>query len=243
MGHDQSARWGHTRPTHSRRRRFTGVRAISFDVGGTLLEPWPSVGHVYAEVARRHGVPQATPELLNHRFQAAWTRRSQPHHTRAQWRELVDEVFAGLAWEPPSRTFFPELYDRFSTAGAWRVFEDVRPTLDFLKRLRVPMAVVSNWDERLRPLLSVFNLEAYFSVILISCEMGAAKPSPFIFQQAARQLCLPPESVLHVGDSEQDDLEGARAAGLQAIQIDRSRVGKSEERIRSLEELKQPLHI
>jgi hypothetical protein len=54
------------------------------------------VGHVYAEGAARYGVLQATPTLLNHRFDAAWARRGQPHHTRDQWQDLVDEVFAGL---------------------------------------------------------------------------------------------------------------------------------------------------
>ena len=43
------------------------VEAITLDVGGTLIEPWPSVGHIYAEVAARHGV-QAEPEELTRRF-------------------------------------------------------------------------------------------------------------------------------------------------------------------------------
>jgi putative hydrolase of the HAD superfamily len=99
--------------------------------------------------------------------------------------------------------------------------------------------VISNWDERLRPLLTLLDLDTCFSVILISCEFGAAKPSPLIFQEAARQLRLPPESLLHIGDSEQDDLEGARAAGLKALRIDRCQTGGSDGRISRLEELRR----
>jgi len=221
--------------------RPVGIRAVSFDVGGTLIRPWPSVGHVYAEVARQHGVRQATPELLDHRFRTAWARRDQPHHPREQWRDLVNEVFAGLVHPPPSETFFPELYDRFSQAAAWRVFDDVRTTLDSLKRRRIPLAVISNWDERLRPLLTALDLQTWFSSIVISYEIGAAKPSPVIFQEAARQLGLPPRSILHIGDSEQDDLEGALAAGFMALRIDRDRTTRSDGLITSLEEVKQIL--
>jgi FMN phosphatase YigB (HAD superfamily) len=80
--------------------RLGGIRAVCFDVGGTLITPWPSVGHLYAEVAAQHGVPDASLELFNHRFRAVWARRNQPHHTRQQWQELVDEVFAGAGTEP-----------------------------------------------------------------------------------------------------------------------------------------------
>ncbi len=221
--------------------RFTGIRAVSFDVGGTLLEPWPSVGHVYAEVARAHGVAQATARVLNQRFRQAWKRRPQPHHTRVQWQGLVDEVFAGLAGPLPSQVFFAELYDRFSRTVSWRVFPDVLPTLDFLQSRRLPLAIISNWDERLRPLLEALGLSRRFSTLVISCEVGAAKPSPVIFREAARRLRLPPKAILHVGDSEQDDLMGARAAGFRALQIARTRPGRRRGRIRSLADLKRVL--
>ena len=39
------------------------VKAVTFDVGGTLIEPWPSVGHAYAEVAQRHGV-EVEPDVV-----------------------------------------------------------------------------------------------------------------------------------------------------------------------------------
>ena len=50
---------------------LTQVRAVTFDVGGTLIKPSPSVGDIYAEVAARHGRKKVSPETLNRRFAAA----------------------------------------------------------------------------------------------------------------------------------------------------------------------------
>src|ERR1700722_18252190 len=60
------------------------VHAITFDVGGTLIQPWPSVGHVYAEVAARHGIKPEAAETLNQRFAAAWKKLKDFHHKREE---------------------------------------------------------------------------------------------------------------------------------------------------------------
>src|SRR6516164_4423969 len=99
-------------------------QAVTFDVGGTLLEPWPSVGHVYAEVASRHGWRDLLPESLNRQFAAAWRRMENFQHTRAEWEAIVDATFQGFTQPPPSQSFFPELYERFQQPDAWSLFED-----------------------------------------------------------------------------------------------------------------------
>ena len=53
---------------------LSGIQAVTLDVGGTLIEPWPSVGHVYAEIAARFGAPGHAPALLNRQFGEAWRR-------------------------------------------------------------------------------------------------------------------------------------------------------------------------
>jgi putative hydrolase of the HAD superfamily len=193
------------------------IKAISFDVGGTLIEPWPSVGHIYAEVAARHGLKNLSAEQLNARFKAAWRARQNFRHSRNEWDELVTEVFGGST--PPG--FFAELYERFAEPDAWRIYDDVVPTLDLLAARNIRLAIISNWDERLRPLLHKLKLERYFEAFAISLEIGFPKPAPVIFQHAAKELNLPPSSILHVGDSPEMDVAGATAAGFQAVQIHR----------------------
>ena len=64
------------------------IRAVTFDVGGTLIQPWPSVGHVYAEVAALHGYRALDAEQLNRRFAAAWRQRTNFAYARADWAAL-----------------------------------------------------------------------------------------------------------------------------------------------------------
>ena len=128
------------------------IEAVTFDVGGTLLEVWPSVGHVYAEVAARNGVERLSATALNRLFAAAWRAATRFRHSRLGWARLVDATFRGLTDQPPSRSFFAELYARFASPDVWRIFPDVLPTLDALAARGLKLGVISNWDERLRPL-------------------------------------------------------------------------------------------
>src|SRR4051812_48267938 len=96
------------------------IKAITFDVGGTLIEPWPSVGHVYAEVTARHGHKNLSAEMLNARFKAAWRAQKDFDHSRGAWSKLVDETFCGFADSAGTR-FFPELHERFAKRDAWRL--------------------------------------------------------------------------------------------------------------------------
>ena len=213
------------------------IQAVTFDVGGTLIQPWPSVGHVYAQVAARLGVPQATAAELDRRFRSCWAKRKRLTDSRAGWEILVDEVFEGLCPEPPSRTFFPELYERFAEADAWRVFDDVVPALEALRKEGLKIGVVSNWDERLRGLLRKLRLADYFQAVAISCEVGVAKPAAAVFHRAASQLGLAPWSILHVGDDPEQDVRGAAAAGLWSLQVLRGRPRPAGDTLESLAEI------
>ncbi|MBI3877794.1 MAG: HAD-IA family hydrolase [Verrucomicrobia bacterium] len=218
----------------------SSVRAVTFDAGGTLIEPWPSVGHVYAQVAAEHGFGKHDPRTLTRNFRVAWKAKRDFSYTFEGWAALVDQTFAGLVKEPPSRTFFPALYARFAEASAWRVFDDVLPALETLASRGFKLGVVSNWDERLKPLLRRLKLASYFDAIVVSCECAFTKPSPVIFEQALRALGLPPQAVLHVGDGLEEDVRCAQAAGLQALHLQRGKTSKPGE-IGSLRELERLL--
>ena len=147
------------------------AKAITFDVGGTLIKPWPSVGHVYAAVAAQHGV-RAEPEELTHRFVDAWNRKEDFYYTKENWAALVDDSFVGLTTTLPSRSFFEDLYLRFSEPDCWHVYEDVIPILTALRERGVRLAVIPNWDVRLRPLLRALNLVDLFDGIAFLQKLG-----------------------------------------------------------------------
>jgi putative hydrolase of the HAD superfamily len=197
------------------------IRAVTFDVGGTLIEPWPSVGHVYAEVAERFGIKDVAPEALNRAFASAWRARRNFDYSRDAWQELVNQTFASLWPKSPSRACFTAIYEHFATVGPWHLFDDVLPVLAALKVRGLKLGVISNWDERLRPLLHELGLDVHFDAFTISHETGCAKPDAAIFRCAAAELDVPPACILHVGDSADEDVAGARAAGIHAALLDR----------------------
>ena len=213
------------------------IRAVTFDVGGTLIECWPSVGHIYAEVAARHGHPRLAPSLLNPRFKAAWEAFKDFRHTRSHWSDLVDSTFGDLIEPSPSQTFFPELFERFTEPDAWHIYADVIPALEGLCSRGLKLGIISNWDHRLRPLLRRLKLDSYFETVIISCEFGACKPAREIFAAACASLGTAAEMTVHVGDSLEMDVLGARKAGLQALHLRRGAPRRCAGEIGSLIEL------
>ena len=203
-----------------------------------MIEVRPSVGHVYAEVAAQQGIKGLSAASLDRRFEVAWQAAENFNHSRADWAALVDATFRGLTDRPPSQTFFGELYARFAEPAVWRIYEDVIPALEALTARGLRLGVISNWDERLRPLLDQLKLGRYFEAIIVSREIGSSKPSRGIFEHAVRRLGLPPEAVLHVGDSLAMDVRGARAAGLRALLLQRTGGAARPGRIKSLRELR-----
>jgi putative hydrolase of the HAD superfamily len=195
------------------------IRAVFFDVGGTLLQPWPSVGSIYARVAARHGIQRSAGEL-ERSFRESWKAFKVGELTlsrREWWRQLV---FRTLGCE--HEACFEELYDFFSRPEAWRLYPDVEETLRVVRERGLHVGVISNWDSRLRPLLNAMGLGEMFDSMTISCEVGAEKPSPAIFQAALRRTDASPGQTLHVGDNDEEDVRGARAVGMRAVLIDRS---------------------
>ncbi|HEX3719247.1 MAG TPA: HAD-IA family hydrolase [Verrucomicrobiae bacterium] len=205
------------------RQDLAAIRAVTFDVGGTLLEPWPSVGHVYAEIAAKHGV-HVPAEKLDRQFAAAWKAKKNFGYSAAEWSDLVIQTFDGLA-PPPSEALFSDLYSHFASATPWRIFDDVLPCLQRLKRRGLKLGVISNWDERLRPLLHALELDEYFDVVIVSSETGRHKPDAGIFDAATASLGVSAETILHVGDSATEDFEGARQSGFRSLLLRREGTG------------------
>src|SRR5687768_17830472 len=72
------------------------LEAVTFDAGGTLIEPWPSVGEVYAAVAREFGI-ECSAARLNAQFVNAWTTRTGFTYSPDEWHEVVRHSFLGIS--------------------------------------------------------------------------------------------------------------------------------------------------
>jgi putative hydrolase of the HAD superfamily len=200
------------------------VRALFFDVGGTLLQPCPSVGAVYATVAARHGIITSADEM-ERAFRESWTALKGPELTVSRkewWRELV---FRTLGQE--NQACFEELFETFARPNVWHVFPDVEETLLEVRSRGLHVGIISNWDERLRPLLTDIGLARYFDSMTISCEVGAEKPDGRMFRAALQVAGVAIDDAIHIGDSAAEDVRGAEAAGMRAILLDRGGQGTS----------------
>lgn len=205
------------------------IKAFFFDAGGTLFQPYPSVGEIYAEAASGYGL-EADPQQLELIFHTAWERRDglasleSPTGQKEEkdwWRSLVREVFSRFGKIENFDAFFEELYERFAGPEVWRLFPDTLPLLEELKKRGKILGIVSNWDSRLFGLCEGLGLKPYLNFILASAVVGFAKPNPKIFYEALKRACVLPREALHVGDSLEDDVGGAQKAGIQAVFLDR----------------------
>lgn len=119
----------------------------------------------------------------------------------------------------------------------FRLYDDALPALDALADRGTRVAVVSNWDCALPHHLERLGVADRFTAIVASAAVGAAKPDPTIFLRALRAAGVHPDDALHVGDRRAEDLDGARAAGMRALLLDRDGHGDGPEVIRSLAEV------
>ncbi len=110
---------------------------------------------------------------------------------------------------------------------AWRLFDDALPCLRALRALGLRLAAITNAaGDHQRAKLGALGLGSAFDAVLISGELGVAKPHHVIFRRACRALGVLPAQAVHVGDRLDTDAEGARDAGLHGVWLDRSGRGE-----------------
>ncbi len=111
----------------------------------------------------------------------------------------------------------------------YRLFTDVPACIDMLQRSGVPLALITNGPSELqRSKLDALDIAHWFEVVVISGEVGTAKPDAAVFDTAMQRMGIVPDNVWHIGDSLEADIAGARAAGLSSVWLNRT--GKSRNR-------------
>jgi HAD superfamily hydrolase (TIGR01549 family) len=121
-------------------------------------------------------------------------------------------------------------------------FDDTAKALTDLRAAGYRLGVISNWQHGLAAFCDALGFGGELEFVVASAEVGAAKPDGRIFTDACRRFALPPERIVHVGDSAGDDIKGAREAGLQALLLRRDLDGVPPSGVvRSLAEVAAPL--
>ncbi|MFQ5742434.1 MAG: HAD-IA family hydrolase [Acidobacteriota bacterium] len=214
------------------------IRAVTFDATGTIFRLRRPVGTTYAEVARAHGAAIGG-DALQAAFEDLFPRmppltfpdasdRELIRRERQWWRELVREVTTRAGGENRSALseeafdeIFEEIFEVYADSRGWSAYPETAAVLRSLSSAGLRVGLISNFDSRVESVLAALDLDRWFHTVVHSSRAGVAKPDRAIFEQAVRDLGARAEQTLHVGDDMEDDWDGARAAGLQALLLDR----------------------
>jgi putative hydrolase of the HAD superfamily len=208
------------------------IKTVFFDAAGTLIYLPKSVGHHYAYVGERIGI-HLNAAALDDAFGVCW--KEMPSRSAIDgprddddkdwWRELVSRVLNRVApslRELDRDAFFEGVYSHFAEPGVWNLYPEVPEVLEALTG-KFQLAIISNFDGRLRMILEHLGVSKFFAHVFLSSELGADKPDPEIFRRALRLSATRPNETLHVGDDPERDWQGAAVAGLRIFRLQRPR--------------------
>ena len=214
------------------------MTVIFLDALGTLVElqpPAPRLRRLLAERGFEVDEPRAAEGF------AAEISYYLGHHLEGSTPERLEDLRDRCAQAMMEALDLPGL-DRATAFEAmlgsleFVPFDDVEPALSALRERR--LIVVSNWDCSLADWLEPLGVLEHVDGVVTSADVGAAKPDAAMFERALALAGVEPPDAVHVGDSIENDVEGARAAGIRAILVARGGgPAPGVEAIRSLTEL------
>lgn len=225
-----------------------GIRAVVFDLVGTLVTPEPAVEAVYSRIGRQFG-SKLDNATIGIRFRKAfreternarpianqasqdeasavppvspWVTSEQAEYER--WRTIVATSLPDVA---NPEDCFSALWIHFGDCRNWRAYDDAVLTLDRLRQEGMPVALASNFDARLHRVCDGLDTIRSISRRFVSSEVGYRKPAREFFDAVLTGLRnivpdLAAREVLMVGDDRENDVGGARAAGFRAVRVNR----------------------
>ncbi|XP_033122043.1 haloacid dehalogenase-like hydrolase domain-containing protein 3 [Anneissia japonica] len=207
------------------------LKLLTFDVNNTLIRVQQSVGHQYSKAASTFGI-HADPGKVQSAFFKAYAEQKskQPNYgekinttTEIWWTEIIKRTFSSLGHSNVTvlEQIGAKLFRDFQEPHYWDVYPEVKNVLTYLNRKGICLGVISNFDERLVPVLKNLDLASHFAFIIQSVFAKCEKPDPKIFQMAMSLMKLDPGECLHIGDSVKNDFYAAQDTGMNACLIDR----------------------
>ena len=210
-----------------------GIKAIFFDLDGTLRQSVPSADEIMNEFLRGQGVninqhdhllgmrweysywadsPDLREDIIAHSMD---TDKFWVEYTKRRLLALKLSMEQSTELAPKVSLHMAEMYKPESI-----VPEDVQRVLPKLKQAGYMMAVISNRDKPFQETLDSHGLSEFFDFSLAGGEVDIYKPDPGIFEHALRRANIRARETVYVGDNYFADVIGARRAGLHPVLVD-----------------------
>jgi putative hydrolase of the HAD superfamily len=199
------------------------LRAVLFDVDFTLFRPGPELGpEGYRRVGERHGLLLDPDRYEASRAAAIETlqRNHELVHDEEIWIAFTEQIVLGMGGDPAGAwACATDMVREWERHENFSLYDDALPVLDELRRRGVKIGLISNGQRDLDEFATHHVLDV--DAVIGSKAHGRVKPHASIFVAALEALGVAPEETVMVGDSYEDDIEGARALGIRAILLDR----------------------
>ena len=200
-------------------------RAALFDLDDTLVDQQPAADAAVLAWAAQEGLAVDSEDDLVVR----WRRLTDDHFARYQRREIsfVEQRRArvrAFLGRPAPDGEADELFHGYLVRyeAGWRLFDDVLPALRRARGAGCVVAVLTNGDEtQQRQKVDRLGIAQEIDALIASSALPAGKPDARAFHGALARIRVSPDRALMIGDSLENDVLGAQAAGVEAILLDR----------------------
>ncbi|KAI3893932.1 hypothetical protein MKX03_020115 [Papaver bracteatum] len=213
------------------------LRCITVDVTGTLIAYKGQLGDYYCMAAKSAGLPCPDYKRMHEGFKIAYTdmARQYPCFGHAAkmpnivwWKTCVRDSFVKAGYDYDEDTFekvFRRIYATFGSAAPYTIFPDSQPFLRWARKQGLIVGIVSNAEYRYQDVILPslgLNKGTEWDFGVFSGLEGVEKPNPRIYEIALERAGnIPPEEVLHIGDSMRKDYIPATSLGMHGLLLDR----------------------
>ncbi len=200
------------------------IHAVSLDAHGTLIELPSPAESLRGLLERRFGIEVTVAEVREAfaaevAYYRAHMLQGQDAESLTALRHRCAEVLRAALPASSALTAVTteSLAEALLESLHFRAFPDVLPTLRALRAAGLRLAVASNWDASLGELLDRLGIGAELDGVATSASVGIGKPDPSVVEAALAFMDAAPAEAVHVGDMFDEDVLGARAAGVEPI--------------------------
>lgn len=198
------------------------LRTVIFDLDDTLVDQKTAAQSAVVVWAQEHGL--VGPEVVER-----WAAISNAHYERYQAREITfaeqrrvrTREFLDIdVDDEQADALFAGYLERYE--AGWTTFDDAVPALRRARDQGLTVAILTNGDHDHQTVkLERLGLAGEVDVLIASSTLAAGKPDPRAFTETLSRIGVAAEQALMVGDSLENDVEGALGAGVAAVLLDR----------------------